>query len=131
VAFGFAIRRCFSAAANVSMRCRSISALSIPSDEFFFAAADFGVLNFDLSFFFDLLHSHAFGDDLLLHDIGLNVVDLVGLRLLLFGDFEYCAFLTSSHAAIPLLGLGEVSASTRSWSACAFATAASRSRWRA
>ena len=64
-------------------------------NQFFLAAIDFRFLYFDLLFFFDLHDLHLLGDDLLLHDVGLDVVRFVGLRLLLLGDFEYCAFLIS------------------------------------
>src|SRR5208282_3531792 len=77
-------------------------------DQFLFAAVDFRVLDFDLSFLFDLLHPHAFGGDLLLHDVGLNVVGLVGLRLLLLRDFKVLRFLDLEVALrFSLLGLGE------------------------
>ena len=75
-------------------------------DQFFLAAIDFGLLHLDLPFFLDLPHAHALGDDLLLHDVGLNVVRLVGLRLLLLGDFEILRFLDLEVALrFGLLGL--------------------------
>src|SRR5207248_10015654 len=47
-------------------------------DQFFLTAINFRFLNFDLLFFLNLLHLHLLSDDLLLHDIGLNVIRLVG-----------------------------------------------------
>ena len=41
-------------------------------DQFAFVAEDFGFLNFDFLFLFDLPDLHGFGDDLLLHDVGLE-----------------------------------------------------------
>ena len=76
------------------MRWRSISRLlQHGRDQFFFAAVDFRVLHLDLSFFLDLLHLHLFRNHLLLHDVGLNVVSLVGLRLLFLRDFQVLRFL--------------------------------------
>ena len=67
------------------------------------AAIDFRFLNFDLLFFFDLLHLHLLSDHLLLHDVGLDVIGFVCLRLLALGDFEE---LGSFHFEIALrLGL--------------------------
>jgi hypothetical protein len=80
--FGFRDQRCFSAAASVSMRWRSISALQHGRDQLFLAAIDLGLLHLDLLLFLDLLHLHLLGDHLLLHDVGLDVVSFVGLRLL-------------------------------------------------
>src|SRR6266566_3751031 len=57
-------------------------------DQFFLAARDLRFLYFHLLFFLDLLHLHLFSDDLLLHDVGLYVIGLIGLRLLPLGDFE-------------------------------------------
>ena len=57
-------------------------------DQFFLAAVDFGFLHFDLLLFFDLLHLHLLGDDLLLHDVGLDVIGFVSLRLLPLGNFD-------------------------------------------
>ena len=75
-------------------------------DQFFLAAIDFGLLHLDLSFFLDLLHAHALGNHLLLHDVRLDVVRLVGLRLLLLGDFEVLRFLDLEVALrFGLLGL--------------------------
>ena len=51
-------------------------------DQLLLAAHDFGFLHLDLLLFLDLLHLHLLGDDLLLHDVGLDLVGLVGLRLL-------------------------------------------------
>src|SRR5208282_2101501 len=86
----------------------NFSLLQHGRDQFFFAARDFGVLNFDLSFFFYLLHAHAFGDDLLLHDVRLNVIRLVGLRLLLLRYFQVLRFFDLQVALrFGLLGLGK------------------------
>ena len=52
-------------------------------DQLLLVAQDFGFLHFDLLFFLDLLHLHLLRDDLLLHDVGLDLVGLVRLRLLL------------------------------------------------
>ena len=57
-------------------------------NQFGLAAIDFRFLNFDLLFFFDLLHLHLLSDDLLLHDVGLNVIGFVCLCLLTLGDLE-------------------------------------------
>ena len=58
------------------------------SNQFVLAALDFRLRHFDLLFLLHLLDLHLFKDHLLLHDIGLDVVGLVGLRLLLLGGFE-------------------------------------------
>src|SRR5439155_22642129 len=61
--------------------------------QFFFAAVDFCFLHFDLLLFLNLLHLHLLSDHLLLHDVGLDVISLVGLRLLPLGDFQVLRFL--------------------------------------
>src|SRR5208282_3346349 len=85
-----------------------LGAFQYGRDQFFLAPVNFGVLNFYLPFFFYLLHSHVFSRDLLLHDVGLDVICLVGLRLLLFRDFQVLRFLDLEVALrFGLLGLGE------------------------
>ena len=54
-------------------------------DQFLFTAQNFGFLHLHLVLFFHLPDLHGFGHHLLLHDVGLDVVGLVGLRLLLLG----------------------------------------------
>src|SRR6266705_3369065 len=77
-------------------------------DQFFFAAIDFRFLHFDLLFLFDLHDLHLLSDDLLLHDVGLDVVGLVGFCLLLLGYFEILRFLDFKVAlGFSLLGLGD------------------------
>src|SRR2546427_1565107 len=58
------------------------------SDELALAALDFCFLHLYLGFTLHLLHSHGFGDDLLLHDVGLDLVSFVGGRLGFFRHFE-------------------------------------------
>ena len=70
-----------------------LGSLQHGGDQFFLAAVDFGFLHLDLLLLLDLLHLDLLGDDLLLHDVGLDVVRLVGLRLLTFRDFEVLRFL--------------------------------------
>ena len=79
-------------------------------------AQDFGFLHLDLVLFFDLADFHRLGDHLLLHDVGLDVVGLVGLRLLLLGQFEILRLLDFEIAVLlRLVSPAEsVSASTRS-----------------
>src|SRR6266576_3691905 len=75
-------------------------------NEFLLATIDLGFLHLDLAFFLHLLHPHAFGDHLLLHDVCLDVVRLVSLRLLLLGNFEVLRFLDLQIALrLGLLGL--------------------------
>ena len=96
-------------------------------DQFAFAAHDFGLLHLDLVLLLDLVNRHFLGAHLLLHDVGLDFVGLVGLRLLLLDRLQVLGLLDFEVALrFGLLGLRSVSASTRSWSACALATAASR-----
>ena len=49
--------------------------------------------NLDLLLLFHLLDLHRFGDHLLLHDVGLDVVGFIGLGLLLLGGFQILRFL--------------------------------------
>ena len=51
-------------------------------DQLLLAAQDFCFLHLDLLLLLDLLHLHLLRHDLLLHDVGLDLVGLVGLRLL-------------------------------------------------
>ena len=62
-------------------------------DQLFLVAQDFGLLHFDFLLFFHLANLDGFGRNLLLHDVRLNVVRLVGLRLLPFDDFDILRFL--------------------------------------
>ena len=57
-------------------------------DQFPFAARDFRVLNLHLCFALYLLHSHGFGNHLLLHDVGLDFVGLVRSRLSLLRHLQ-------------------------------------------
>ena len=100
-------------------------------DQFVFAAQDFRFLHLDLAVLSPPVDLHFLGDNLLLHDVGLDLVGLVGLRLLLLHEFPgTAAFLISrSRCASACLACESVSASTRSWSACALATADSRDRF--
>ena len=104
-------------------------------DELLLVTEDFGLLHLDLLLLLDLLHFHLFGDDLLLHDVGLKLVGLVGLGLLTTRGSVNCAFwISRSRCASACLARDAVSARTRSWSAEALATAASlramRGGWR-
>ncbi len=56
-------------------------------DQLAFAALDFGVLHRDLTFLFHLLDLDLLRDHLLLHDVGLDLVGLIGRRLLLLDGF--------------------------------------------
>ena len=56
-------------------------------------ALDLGVLHLDLLLLLDLLDLHLLGDHLLLHDVGLDLVGLVRLRLLLLGGFQILGLL--------------------------------------
>src|SRR5262249_37621152 len=51
-------------------------------DQLLFAALDLGLLNGDFPLLLDLFDLGLFGDDALLLDVGLDLVRLVGLRLL-------------------------------------------------
>ena len=75
----------FSASASVSMRWRSISAcFSTVAISSLLAAQDFGFLHLDLAAPSRPAESSpASATHLLLHDVGLDLVGLVGLRLLL------------------------------------------------
>ena len=57
-------------------------------DQLLLAAHDLRFLHLDLLLALDLLDAHRLGDDLLLHDVGLDLVGLVGLRLLLLDGLE-------------------------------------------
>src|SRR5207247_1895193 len=59
-----------------------LGALEYSGDQLLLVAEDFGLLHLDLFLFLDLLHLDLFGDDLLLHDVGLELVGLVGLGFL-------------------------------------------------
>src|SRR6266853_579220 len=59
-----------------------LGGLEYRGDQLALAALDFRFLHLNLRFFLDLLHLHRLGYQLLLHDAGLDVVCLVGLRLL-------------------------------------------------
>ena len=85
-------------------------------NQFLLAAVDFRFLHFDLLFFLDLLHLHLLSDDLLLHDVGLDVVGFVSLRLLALGDFEVLRSLDLEIALSlrPVWPCEIVSANTRS-----------------
>src|SRR5438477_299086 len=83
------------------------SLLQYGRDQFFLAAIDFRFLHFDLLFFLDLHDLHLLSDNLLLHDVGLDVVGFVGLCLLLLGDFEILRLFDFEIALrFGLLGLG-------------------------
>ena len=62
--------------------------LQYSGDELFLAPRDLGLLNLHLLLFLDLLYAHGFSDDLLLHDVRLDLVRLVRLRLLLLDAFH-------------------------------------------
>jgi len=62
-------------------------------NQFFLAPINFRLLHLDLLLLLDLLHLHLLSNHLLLHDVGLDVISLVGLRLLTLGDFEVLRFL--------------------------------------
>ena len=75
--------RAFSALAMLLDALRfDLRPLEHGRDELLLVAQDFGLLHLDLRFLLDLLHLHLLGDDLLLHDVGLQLVGLVGLGLL-------------------------------------------------
>ena len=57
-------------------------------DQFALAPLDFRILHCDLPVLFDLVDLDCFGDHLLLHDVGLDLVGFVGLRLLLLHGFQ-------------------------------------------
>ena len=57
-------------------------------NQFVFTAFDFRFLHLYLLLFLHLLYFHLFRDHLLLHHVGLDVISLIGLRLLLLGDLE-------------------------------------------
>src|SRR6267378_4182899 len=63
------------------------------SDELAFAARDFRFLYFHLSLALHLLHPHRFGDDLLLHDVGLDFVGFVGCGLRLLRHLQIAGLL--------------------------------------
>ena len=64
--------------------CRSTSAgFKHSRDQFALAALDFRVLHLDLLFALYPLDAHLLGDYLLLHDVGLDIIGLVGGGLLL------------------------------------------------
>ncbi len=65
-----------------------LGALQHGRDQFALAALDFGVLHEDLVLLLDLVDLDLFGDHLLLHDVGLDLVGLVGLRLLALQRFR-------------------------------------------
>ena len=75
-------------------------------DQLLLAAQDLGFLHLDLLLALDLLHAHRLGDDLLLHDVGLDLVGLVGLRLLLLDRLDVVGLLDLEVALrLGLLGL--------------------------
>ena len=75
-------------------------------DQFAFAALDFRFLHLDLVLLFDLVDRDFFGAHLLLHDVGLNFVGLVGLRLLPLHHFQVLGLLDFEIALrFGLLGL--------------------------
>ena len=49
-----------------------------------FAPLNFGLLHFNLGLFLHLGHFDSFGNNLLLHQIGLDIIGFVGGGLLLF-----------------------------------------------
>src|SRR5258706_557600 len=88
---------------------RSLSGIpdNVSNNAGIFAAIDFRFLHLDLLFFFDLHDLHLLGNDLLLHDVGLDVVGFVGLGLLFLGDFEILRlFYFEVALGFGLLGLG-------------------------
>ena len=71
-------------------------------------AEDFGLLDLDLLLLLDLLDLDLFGDDLLLHDVGLELVGFVGLGLLTAGGFGELRLLDVEVAlGFGLFGEGE------------------------
>ncbi len=71
-------------------------------DELLLVTEDFGLLHLDLLLLLDLLDLDLFGDDLLLHDVGLELVGFVGLGLLAACGFGELGLLDVEVA----LGLG-------------------------
>ena len=72
------------------------------------AAQDFGFLHLDLVLLFHLLDGDFLGLHLLLHDVGLDLVSLVGLRLLLLDHLQVLGLLHFEVAlGFGLLGLGK------------------------
>src|SRR5205085_1699743 len=102
VGFGFALRaRCGSAAfgfgdlahligfgQRFNATALNFGALQNGRDQLALVPLDLEFLHLYLLLLLDLAHLDLFGDYLLLHDIGLNVVGLVGLGLLLLSGFE-------------------------------------------
>src|SRR5579883_516830 len=76
-------------------------------NEFAFAPGNFGFLDFDLGFAFDLLDADGFRDHLLLFDVGFDFVGFIGLRLGALGGFQEAGFLDVEIAlGFGLLGEG-------------------------
>jgi len=98
------------------MRPRSVfSRLENGGDQLILPALDFRLLYLDLLFFLHLLDLHLFGNHLLLHDVGLDVVGFVGLSLLPLGRLDISCFLISrSRFASACLACDKASARTRS-----------------
>ena len=101
------IRRLFSASASVSMRWRSISAcfstvaISSFSRRMISASCTLTCCSFSTCCTFTSSATH-----LLLHDVGLDLVGLVGLRLLLLDDLQVLGLLDVEVALrLGLLGL--------------------------
>src|ERR1700730_18342680 len=75
-------------------------------NQFAFAARDLRFLHLNLRFALHLLHTHRFGDYLLLLDVGFDLVSLVRLRLRLFRGFQKAGLLDVQIAfGFRLLGL--------------------------
>src|SRR5277367_52638 len=61
-------------------------------DEFAFAARNFRLLHLHLGLAFHLLYADRFGDDLLLHHVGLDFVGFIGCGLGFLGHFQVAGF---------------------------------------
>ena len=59
-----------------------LGALENGGDELLLMPDDLRLLNLELLLFLNLLDLHLFGDDLLLHDVGLDLIGFVGLSFL-------------------------------------------------
>ena len=69
---------------------------------------DFGFLHLDLLFFLNLLNLHSLGDHRLLLNVGLDLISLIGLRLLLLNQLRVGSFFDLKIAlCFGLLGLRE------------------------
>src|SRR5271165_5591768 len=93
-AFGFADKALpFGVGDGLDTLALDFGLLEHGGDEFAFAARDFRVLYFDLGFALDLLHFHGFGNDLLLHHVGFNLIRFIGRGLGFLGHFQVAGFL--------------------------------------